>query len=644
MPRKLSPFFFFRHFLSIILLLCCTSPLSAGDPHSAYYSPDTDKIMWFIHASDTHMGTSGSTDSTNLQWLVGQARNVINPSFIVVTGDLTDSTNGNILGYPNGPYQAEWDQYKTILSNNGVDANIYFDIPGNHDAYNDQYFNYYLANSIQGRATGRTQASWTRTGPWGKYHFLGVNTADNTGEPFSIFWPYGDRAGLDSNELSFISGEMTANPDAALTLVFGHHPIVATENDSDTYLLYGKDEFVGLMNSYGTSLYGYGHTHVSSEKFFTQNMTDGVFYFNVSSLGKDSPNQYTVTAIDCNGISSVTQTVATWPVVLITTPMDRRLGGIVNPYAYIVTNGEANPVRALVFDPAAVTQVQFRVNGGTWLPMESVPGNPHLWQGLWDASALAEGEYTLDVQATTGSGVRTDTVATYVKVPPLPPVNGVCGSSNGGVLTSAPTDNLCSAGTPSAVTGSGPWSWSCSGLYGGTNAGCSALLGFPLSLTFAGTGGGTVTSDPAGIFCSGSCSSIFVAGTPVSLLATADSDSVFFDWSEACTGTGDCQLTMNSDKGVTVTFSYVEPVLISGTSPAYYSTLGAAYVAAVNGSIILSREYSFSENLDLDRNISVTLKGGYNTSYTSNSGYTTLHGILTIVNGSLTVENLVIRE
>ena len=641
MLRKLRRLFSIRYFLFIMLLLCFTSPLSAGDPHSAYYSPDTDKVMWFIHASDTHIGTSGSTDSMNLQWLVAQARHVINPSFIVVTGDLTDSTNGNIFGYPNGPYQAEWDQYRNILSNNGVDANSYFDIPGNHDAYNDQYFSYYLNNAIQGRATGKTQASWTRTGPWGKYHFLGVNTPDNTGKPFSIFWPYGDRAGLDSSELSFISGEMTANPDAALTLVFGHHPIIATGNDSDTYLLYGKDEFVGLLNSYGASLYGYGHTHVSSEQFFTQNMTNGVFYFNVSSIGKNSPNQYTVTSIDCNGISSITQTAGTWPVVLITAPMDRRLGGSVNPYVYTVPNAASNPIRALVFDPAAVTQVQFRVNGGIWQAMESVSGNPPLWQGVWDASALAEGEYTLDVQATTGSGVRSDTVATYVKY--QAPVNGVCGSSNGKILTGAPAADLCTAGTPSAVTGSGPWSWNCNGLYGGTNASCSALLGFPLSLTFTGTGGGTVNSDPAGISCSGSCSSTFVAGTPVNLFAAADSNSVFSDWSEACTGTGNCQITMNWSKAVTVTFSYVQPVLISGTSPAYYSTIGAAYAAALNGSILLSREYSFSENLNLNRNISVTLKGGYNSSYSSNSGYTTLHGILTIGNGSLTVENLVIR-
>ncbi len=439
-----------RHLIMfIILLIGFAAPVSAGYPHSAFYSADTDKLLWFIHASDSHMGASGSTDSTNLQWLTGQAKSVIKPSFIVVTGDLTDSTNGNIFGYPNGPYQAEWDQYKSILSANGMDAGNYFDIPGNHDAYNDKYFNYYLANSVQGRATGRTQASWTRSvSELLQYHFIGVNTSDNTGKSFSLTFPYGDNAGLDASELSFISSEMGANPNAKLTLVFGHHPLVATGKSSDTYLFYGKDEFVNLMNGHGASLYGYGHTHASSEKFFTQNMTDGLFYMNVSSLGKDSPNQYTVTAIDCNGISSVTQTKGTWPVVLITAPMDRRMGGVVNPYAYTVTNSATNPVRALVFDPATVTQVQFRVNGGGWQPMQNVSGTAPLWQGMWNAATLTAGEYSLEVQATTGSGVRTDVVTTYVDSP-LPPAPATL------TATAASSSQINLAWTDSATTEQG---------------------------------------------------------------------------------------------------------------------------------------------------------------------------------------------
>jgi hypothetical protein len=56
------------------------------------------------------------------------------------------------------------------------------------------------------------------------------------------------------------------------------------------------------------------------------------------------------------------------------------------------------------------------------------------------------------------------------------PVNGACGSANGGTFTTAPADNLCNPGTAGSVngSGSGPWSWSCAGTNGGTTADCSA--------------------------------------------------------------------------------------------------------------------------------------------------------------------------
>jgi hypothetical protein len=55
-------------------------------------------------------------------------------------------------------------------------------------------------------------------------------------------------------------------------------------------------------------------------------------------------------------------------------------------------------------------------------------------------------------------------------------VNGVCGSANGGTVATAPTTNLCGTGIASAVTGAGPWVWSCAGTGGGTTASCSANI------------------------------------------------------------------------------------------------------------------------------------------------------------------------
>lgn len=48
-----------------------------------------------------------------------------------------------------------------------------------------------------------------------------------------------------------------------------------------------------------------------------------------------------------------------------------------------------------------------------------------------------------------------------------------CGSANGRSFSSAPSANLCLIGAASAVTGAGPWSWSC-GPVGGASVSCAA--------------------------------------------------------------------------------------------------------------------------------------------------------------------------
>ncbi|MBP8205576.1 MAG: DUF4214 domain-containing protein, partial [Giesbergeria sp.] len=56
-------------------------------------------------------------------------------------------------------------------------------------------------------------------------------------------------------------------------------------------------------------------------------------------------------------------------------------------------------------------------------------------------------------------------------------------------LPVAPQANLCRSGTASAVSGIGPWSWSCSGQYGGRSASCSASISTYLVMATAGEGG-----------------------------------------------------------------------------------------------------------------------------------------------------------
>ena len=78
---------------------------------------------------------------------------------------------------------------------------------------------------------------------------------------------------------------------------------------------------------------------------------------------------------------------------------------------------------------------------------------------------------------------------------------------------------------------------------------------FTLSVAKAGTGSGTVTSNPTGINCGADCSEAYTDGTSVSLTATPASGSTFGGWSGACTGTGPCALSMTANRSVTATFN-----------------------------------------------------------------------------------------
>ena len=98
-----------------------------------------------------------------------------------------------------------------------------------------------------------------------------------------------------------------------------------------------------------------------------------------------------------------------------------------------------------------------------------------MYPSPWDLYDIAGNSYSASGYTVYNDGYVFSTFTTETTAA----VNGACGSANGGTFTMAPNTNLCSAGTASAVTNPGSWTWSCNGLYGGTNASCSASVSAP---------------------------------------------------------------------------------------------------------------------------------------------------------------------
>ncbi|HDH05346.1 MAG TPA: PKD domain-containing protein [Nitrospirae bacterium] len=113
-------------------------------------------------------------------------------------------------------------------------------------------------------------------------------------------------------------------------------------------------------------------------------------------------------------------------------------------------------------------------------------------------------------------------------------------------------------------------------------------------------------------------------------------------------GTYTVKLTVTDSNGIANSLAKTDyitvniclsPVRIAGTTPVYYSILQDAYNAAVDGDVIQSRNASFTEDIDFNRGISVSLEGGYDCNYSTITGKTTLNGNMTINDKALSIKN-----
>jgi CSLREA domain-containing protein len=156
------------------------------------------------------------------------------------------------------------------------------------------------------------------------------------------------------------------------------------------------------------------------------------------------------------------------------------------------------------------------------------------------------------------------------------PIDGLCGAADGGIFTTAPTESLCDAGDASAVTGDGPWMWTCQGIAGGADASCSADIQH-YSLNYSAGTGGSIFGPIS--------QSVPHGGSGEEVTALADTGYSFVQWSD-----GD-ESNPRTDKNVVanldVEAAFVEhtiTTLSSNASPAFVNE-PAAYLIEVYGTV-----------------------------------------------------------
>ena len=212
--------------------------------------------------------------------------------------------------------------------------------------------------------------------------------------------------------------------------------------------------------------------------------------------------------------------------------------------------------------------VKFLASNGVGTYSWSAPGaTPSTGTGnqIWPIYSTA-GTKTVSVSTPTQPAVNCTVVIT---TPPPGPINGACAS----------THYNCSAGTSAGGVGdpSGPWTWNCNGLNGGTNASCSEAVTSPMS--------GTLTPSSSTCYISAG------ASTCTKLLTWTTTNPVAVSAVTSMTGTPSPSTNTNSGSqtftipynsgNASIFYLYNNEVKLAEASVTPYCTSGTEWLGGV---------------------------------------------------------------
>lgn len=249
-------------------------------------------------------------------------------------------------------------------------------------------------------------------------------------------------------------------------------------------------------------------------------------------------------------------------------PLDPLLGAL-------AANGGPTETRALLAGSVAI-------DGGD-------PSGCLAWDGSGNIAMTAD--QRLFPRPTDGDGIDgADCDIGAFETDAVPPVEHLLtvslpGAPGGGAVTSAPAGIDCPGdctesyiNTESVELFAAPapdhlftgWGGDCSGtgacvvaMSADRNVSASFVAQYVLQVALGGTGGGSVTSAPAGIACPGDCAEAYIDGASVELTATAAPGSLFAAWTGDCTGPT-CVLLMSADRAVTAFFDLTPAIFDDG--------------------------------------------------------------------------------
>lgn len=434
----------------LILLFLCHSYSSSGSGSNGKnreiveIKGDSD-VVWIVQLSDLHFSVHHPERASDFQKFVGSALSVIDPSLVLITGDLTDGKSKDLLTMKQN--EEEWVEYQKtmedVIKRSGLDKSIFYDLRGNHDNFGvpaiGGAFDFFSNYSITGQLE-RSQSVNSVTLQTSKRNLLFVSF-DSTMSiglrgPTNLFGHPTDQLLTELN--SHLSQWDSTSIKSLTKIVFGHFPLSFSAPSHSKKTL--KDIF--LEHSITAYLCGHLHTRfgknlkrhhemdhslVNSHHLFQLNIhqkassssincpsggpkVDEFWEWEMGDWRKSRAMR--VMAIDRGRVSFIDTDLKTGfkeMLILPTYPLDSRYMSTTELNKYKCQSmDDVSHIRALVFSSKIIVSVKAKIydssHGDLYMVLET-PMSKHgdLYTAPWNSKAFMDtspDRYWLEIEAT----------------------------------------------------------------------------------------------------------------------------------------------------------------------------------------------------------------------------------------------------
>ncbi|CAG2108561.1 unnamed protein product [Medioppia subpectinata] len=303
--------------------------------------------FWFLQISDLHVSIHFDPKrAPDLEKFCEEYIDIIKPSVVLATGDLTDARTKSPMG--SRVHEEEWIMYWNALNKTKVGSRtVWLDIKGNHDNFNVYDWSH-------------------RNNFFKKYSIRGPNNTRS----------YKHSVRHDTETYSFIGVDACLAPSPKRPFNF-------------IGLLRDKD-----IEAYGPYLCGHYHTVGGLVQHMYSTQPTG--YLEIEEADWKDLRTIRLAAVDHGLFTFIDFKFNEWPVILITNPKDSLYSMPNIEPSHRTAN--STHVRALVFSKSRLSSVEFTIDGNKWVEMKHISGPLYVHE--WQPKDFNSGLHWIEVTAT----------------------------------------------------------------------------------------------------------------------------------------------------------------------------------------------------------------------------------------------------